>query len=206
VAENLAAPLEEDITLVPTEDHPGFILMFVNEPPGIITGRAKGSEFQGRTIFTPITPDGDARVERLKAAGSGTILQREVSIDHVGRFYAKVALGMIVAVCGIDGFVNELGAVVRQADPNWHHWVGGTTPEMFAIDPPGHQKIIVHRGIVHAIPIGDWMYASAQIQLLACFGMPTFTVVAGQLREAGLNKLNGLAVSQTAVFPNSAAN
>lgn len=189
-------PVYEDVdgdpVLVPADRHPGFILMFVNEPPGILTGRAKGTEFKGEQIFRPVTPDFKARTESLKAAGFPTVLQRHIEIDRIGRFYAKVGLGLIAAACGMDGFWNELGAVVRGVDSKWDHWVGGTTQEMSQMPEPGHRNPILHRAIVYAVPVGQSFYAAVELQMLAYFGMPNFTVIGGQLTEAGLNKINSL--------------
>ena len=184
------SPREAKARLVPTADHPGVVYMLNPEPAGMLTGKDPQKEFNGVQFFSFITPDHEQRVMRLKQQGLPTLLYREMEIDYLFRFIAKIALGIGVMVCGVDGFnATVIRRVIKKEIPNWHHFVGGTTEEMDEFPPPTGKNVL-HRFVAYSRLINGVLHLIVQIQLLTYLNTPIYTVVVGPLNEIGISGLN----------------
>ncbi len=183
------SPQEAPIRLIPTKEYPGLLILLTHEPPGILVGRPPEHGGTALPFVREIT--GRDRVENLKGQNIEAKYYRELKPDLVLRFLAKVALGIAVASCGVDGFTPFIRPLVLTREGNAAHWIGGTTKRMYEFPPPISRQPLLHRVVAFRHDIGLKAHLLVQIQLFAFLGTPIYTAVVGRLTQNGINRLDG---------------
>ena len=183
------SPAEAPIRLIPTKDYPGSLLLFIHEPPGILSGHPPDKPGTIQPFICQIT-DRD-RVENLKKQNIEAKIYREIQPDLILRFLAKMALGVAVVACGLDGFIPFIRPLILTRDGNASHWIGGTTKQMDEFPPPISKEPLAHRVVAFRRDIGLEAHLLVQIQLFAFLGAPIYTAVVGRLTPNGINRLDG---------------
>lgn len=183
------SPESAPARLVPTKNAPGILSLLVPEPPGILTGRAEGSQVRSEFFFAQISDGMNDTEEVRRQLGVPGLIYREFQPALFGRFLAKVALGIGVQSCGVDGFNSQLGDVIIRGDRDPFHWVGGTTAEMSEMPDPT-SGMVLHRVVAFGEEIGNIAHLVVQLQLLTYLATPIYTVVLGELFDEGADRLN----------------
>lgn len=179
------SPEKAPTRLVPVRDYPGMLVLLNHQPAGILQGRDPNAGSHGVPFVRQIT--GDERVKSLEARGIRALHYRELQPDLFARFIAKVALGVAVAVYGLDGFLNAVSDVILRRDTNPYHWVGGTTPGMSEFPPPSG-AMVLHRVLAYRRDLGDVPHLLVQLQLCTHLDAPFYTVVVGKMTAEGVEQ------------------
>jgi hypothetical protein len=181
------SPVEAPIRLIPTKDYPGALILVTHEPAGLLLGRPPEAPGSGQPFVREIA--GRDRVDNLKKQNIEAKIYREIQPDLILRFMAKVALGVAVVACGLDGFVPFIRPLILTREGNVFHWIGGTTQEMDEFPPPISKGPLAHRVVAFRRDLDLRAHLLVQIQLFAFLNTPIYTAVVGRLTENGINRL-----------------
>lgn len=182
-------PGEGPTVLVPTKNVPGALVLPNPEPAGFLTGKPVGSPFDTQMFFRLISDGLNDTNEKRAELGLPGKFVREVKIDYFGRFIAKVALGIGVAACSVDGFSSSITDIILKGEGDWHYWIGGTTEKMIEFEAPSGNPLL-HRFVAYGSEIDGKWYLVVQLQLLCYMSTPIYTAVVGELNLFGLARLN----------------
>ena len=168
------------------EEAPRYLSLFVADPPGILSGRARDAKFKLQ-LFQGFWGDAVARINKRAAQGLPHQFHRQFNLTLFARFLSKIAIGMVVYGAGLESFdPTDIRKVIVGEDTHWAHLVGGTPDNLLSLAPPARG----HRITVFQTDIGGTPYAGVQIQLFAQIGTPVYTVIVGKLNEAGVKKFD----------------
>jgi hypothetical protein len=181
------SPETAPIRLVPTKDYPGALILMMHEPAGILLGKSPEAPSTVQPFIRQIT---DAnRVKSLQEQNIAAKLYREIKPDLIMRLIVKIALGVAVAACGIDGFKASVCDLILRRDKSPYYLAGGTTQEMVEFPEPLSKGPIVHRVVAYSRNIGSTPHLLVQLQLFAFLEAPIYTVVIGPITPEGLSRL-----------------
>lgn len=174
-----------DAMLVPVYDYPDFLAL-----PQFGAPRLLGLPGESGTqwFFCKVTD-----WETLREPGSApkpNWAYRELEIDYLGRLLAKIAFCMAIVAFGVDGFdKREMRSVIKGTHSDWLQLVGGTSPEMNQF-PAQVGKIVLHKSVAYSQLVDKKLMGMIQMQLFSYVNAPIYTVVVGELNQAGVDKLN----------------
>lgn len=170
---------------VETKDHPNFLFITVPEPPGILSNRDPNAPVAMKPFF--LSFEDKAAELRRQSLGAPTKLYRDFDPLVMGRFLAKVGLGIALHHHGPTSIeTDDIREIIVGPRPPYH-LVGGTELENIDLIEP--YAPISHRGTAYSIDLNGEFYAAVQFQLFCQLGLPVFTIVVGKFTQAGLNKV-----------------
>lgn len=172
-----------DIALISTKDHPGFLILPSFDLPGIVSGRAPSDNFSGdvRVHGWEINYFDDEKKARLAKSGvPNPWIMRKVSMKLFARMIAKTAHCTAVAFCGLTKFKPLLKEIILKGE-NVPYYVGCATDRT---PPPIPMKTWAR---VEIRKIGNKKYVVVFLRLFAYVkaeqsekGTPIYSVVVGE--------------------------
>lgn len=166
---------------LPIADHPGLHMAFDFDPPHALYGLPPlGMVRTGRLSLRPIAEDNERRLARL--GGRVTMRAGRVGYDAptFARMLAKTGHAYATAELGVGAFHPLLLDAILRNDLSQLAWLVGGKPSV--VPGEGRHRITVD---IRRVEVGRYSWKSYVVVDLSLFTdleMPTYTIVAGEVR------------------------
>ena len=156
---------------LPVEDHPATVMGIQFAEPGILSSRARTTDFQVIGINAHLL--NGPPPSRIEATGERAANFVRFAPQNISKFMAKIAHGAAVAELGEAAFDPLLREVIRNVDPHISHLVGS----------PARTRWPRRRALHHVMLSQERGFVVAYVQLFARYAVPPYLVVVGRPRD-----------------------
>lgn len=174
--------------LIPKSDHPGILMGFQFDFPGILLGRDPGGELSGRIQVAPAVPNLN---ERLRKSGALRFkLGNGVSAVDFRRMLAKIGHAFTAAELGLDGWSPLLLDAISGERLDYLPWLVGSAV--------GTEDEAAQDHEIKFVDFGPGLIV-VRVRLFACRGLTSHYVVSGRTDGRRASSLYPLQISAVAV-------
>ncbi len=172
--------------LVPISDHPGLLVLADFQAPKILQNPLLLRQKQGSIWFKVFEKPSKLKINIPNKASK---FYHQIAVDYQAKLLAKIAFCLTISAVGLDSFNSQkIKEIICETGSDWTSFVGGTLEAEIEFEK-GKVISALHRSVVFSRVINSAPYAVVQLQLFALYDTPIFTIVVGELTQAGFDKI-----------------